>query len=340
MWARLTPAVLLATTLLAGAGGPFGANAAQAAADTTATAAAASIPASAPLPAPKPSGYIQMRQVAQEHVGLTQYLNRARFAVDGKLPENFSYRLLTELEASTGAKTAATPSLREAFVRWSPTKAPIVLTAGQFKAPFSREYLIPLTQLELADLATVLDSLGPKYDVGLMLEHAHGAEFTFQLGVFNGDGANSTANRDSTVMWAARATLRPIPQVGLGFSGTRDGDDSLRWCADASISHLGATVRGEYARRVVRNRPSDKNEFGWYLFESYRVLPRVQLMARQEDYQRPIKGVSRRVRGLAYAAQYDIAPTRVKLLAEFSRRISGAKQLRGDSFIAQVQVVY
>ncbi|MBK7368088.1 MAG: hypothetical protein IPJ04_09330 [Candidatus Eisenbacteria bacterium] len=337
MWARLITAAFAATLLMAAT---LGTPAAQAAPDSTATAAAA-VPAAAaatPLPAPKLSGYIQMRQVAQEHVGLTQYLNRARFAVDGKLPENFSYRLLTELEASTGAKTAATPSLREAYVRW--TKAPVTVTGGQFKAPFSREYLIPLTQLELADLATVLDSLAPKYDVGLMAEYAYGATATLALGVFNGDGANTTANRDSTVMWAARATLRPIPQVGLGFSGTRDGDDSLRWCADASISHLGATVRGEYARRVVRNRPSDKNEFGWYLFESYRVLPRVQLMARQEDYQRPIKGVSRRVRGLAYAAQYDIAPTRVKLLAEFSRRISGAKQLRGDSFIAQVQVVY
>lgn len=308
-----------------------------AAADSTTVAAPATTAAAAIAP-PKVSGYVQMREIAQEHVGLTQYLNRARFAVDGKLPENFSYRLLTELEASTGAKTAATPSLREAYIRW--TRPVLTVTAGQFKAPFSREYLIPLTQLELADLATVLDSLAPKYDVGLMLEHAHGTEFTFQLGVFNGDGANTTANRDSNVMYAARVLLRPVPQVALGMSGTRDGDDSLRWCADASVSHLGATVRGEYAKRVVRNRPSDKNEFGWYLFESYRVMPKLTLMARQEDYQRPIKGASRRVRGLAYAVAYDIAPSRVKLLTEFSRRIAGAKQQHTDAFIAQLQVVY
>ncbi len=305
-----------------------------AAADST----AAPAPGLAPIAPPKLGGYIQVREVAQHQVGLTQYLNRARFSIDGKLPNNFSYRLLTELEAATGAKTAATPSLRETYIRW--THPLVTITGGQFKAPFSREYLIPLTQLELADLATVLDSLAPKYDVGVMLEHAHGAAFTFQLGVFTGDGANTTANRDSTVMWAARALARPIPQLALGLSGTRDGDDSLRWCADASVSHLGATVRGEYAKRVVRNRPSDKNEFGWYLFESYRVVPKLTLMARQEDYQRPLKGVSRRVRGLAYAASYDIAPSRVKLLAEFSRRISGAKQLHTESVIAQLQVVY
>lgn len=306
------------------------------AADSTAVAVAAS----SPIAPPRLSGYIQMREVAQERVGLTQYLNRARFAVDGKLPQDFSYRLLTELESSTGARTAAVVSLREAFVRWSPAAEPVVITMGQFKAPFSREYLIPLSQLEMADLATVLDSLGPKYDVGVMLEHSHGSEFTFQLGVFNGDGANATANRDSVVMWAARTTLRPIPQVALGVSGTRDGDDSLRWCADAQLQHRGAVVRGEYATRVVRNRPHDQNEFGWYLFESYRPVPRIQLMARQEDYQRPVRGVSRRVRGLAYALNWDIAPTRVKLLTEFSRRIAGAKQQRSDAFIAQLQVVY
>lgn len=335
MWARLTPVAFLAAVLIAG---PLGATGARAAAHSTAAAHADT--SAATVPAPKLSGYMHVRVIAQERVGLTQYLNRARFAVDGKLPENFSYRLLTELEASTGAKTAATPSLREAIVRWSPTRAPIVLTMGQFKAPFSREYLIPLSQLEMGDLATVLDSLGPKYDVGVMLEHAHGAAFTFQLGVFNGDGANSTANRDSTVMWAARMVMRPIPQFALGASGTRDGDDSLRWCADAKAQHRGATLRGEFATRRVRGRPVGQNEFGWYLFESYQALPRVTLMARQEDYQRPIKGVSRRVRGLAYAVAYDIAPTRVKLLTEFSRRFAGAKQAHSDAFIAQLQVVY
>lgn len=300
--------------------------------------AAADSTAAAPIAPPRLGGYIQVREVAQEHVGLTQSLNRARFSIDGKLPEHFSYRLLAELEASTGAKTAATPSLRETYIRW--TQPAITLTAGQFKAPFSREVLIPLTQLEPADLATVLDSLAPRYDVGLMLEHAHGAEFTFQLGVFNGDGANTTANRDSTVMWVARTVLRPVPQLSLGLSGTRDGDDSLRWCADASVSHRGATVRGEYAKRVVRNRPSDKNEFGWYLFESYRVVPRVLLLARQERYERPVFGVARRMRGVVFGAAYDVAPAHVKLLAEFSRRESGAHLARTDAVIAQLQVIY
>jgi hypothetical protein len=73
------------------------------------------------------------------------------------------------------------------------------------------------------------------------------------------------------------------------------------------------------------------------VFEAYRVVPSVQLVARQEDFQRPERGVSRRVRGLAWGANLEIAPNRVRLLLEMSRRVSGAKQLQSDSFIAQLQ---
>jgi len=113
--------------------------------------------------------------------------------------------------------------------------------------------------LELADLATAIDSLAPKYDVGVMGEMSLGASAVLALGVLNGEGANAIANRDSTVMIVSRATVRPLPQLGLGASLARDGAD------------------------------------------------------------------------------FDIAPNRVRLLVEFSRRASGAKQARSDAFIAQVQ---
>ena len=104
--------------------------------------------------------------------------------------------MLAELQASAGARSPATVSLREATVKWSP--APFSLTAGEFKTPFTREYLIPVPALELADLATVVDSLAPRYDVGVMGEYALGATAAVSAGVFNGEGANAIANRDCT----------------------------------------------------------------------------------------------------------------------------------------------
>jgi hypothetical protein len=281
---------------------------------------------------------LQVRQLAQKDVGLTTFLNRARFSIDGALPTRFSYRALVEIQASAGARVPATVSLREAIVRWSPE--PFALTAGEFKTPFTREYLIPVPALELADLATVVDSLAPRYDVGLMGEFAVGPIAALAVGVFNGEGANAVANRDSTALLVGRATLRPIPQLALGASGARDGADSLRWGVDAAAQHEGAQVRAEYVTRHVRGRARDQDDFGWYVFEAFRLVPRVQLVARQEDFQRPAHGISPRVRGAAYGSNFEIAPGKVRLLLEFLRRASGAKQTSSDAFIAQLQAQF
>jgi hypothetical protein len=310
---------------------------AASAADSAAVSALAMVTPSLSLPAPRLGGYVQVRELAQEQVGLTAYLNRARFSIDGSLPSKFTYRLLTELEASAGAKSAATVSLREATIKWNP--APFALTAGEFKTPFTREYLIPVPALELADLATVIDSLAPRYDVGLTADVAIGTNATVTLGAFNGEGANATANRDSVVMLVGRITGRPLPQLALGASATRDGADSLRWGADASVQQYGGVVRAEYVTRHIRGRATGRDDSGWYLFESYRASPRVQLVGRQEDFKRPARSASR-LRSAAYGANIEIAPNKVRLLLEFSRRYSGARLTRADSFLAQLQAQF
>jgi len=185
-----------------------------------------------------------------------------------------------------------------------------------------------------------VDSLAPKYDVGVQADYALGTLATFSAGVFNGEGANAVANRDSTVLLVGRATARLLPQLGVGASATRDGDDSLRWGVDLSAQQSGAVVRAEYVTRHVRGRDRGDDDFGWYVFEALRATPRVQLVARQEDFQRPLRGTARRIRGAAYGANFEIAPNRVRLLLEFSRRISGAQQIRGDSYIAQLQAQF
>jgi phosphate-selective porin len=293
-------------------------------------------PAVAAFPAPRLGGYIQLREAAQERVGLTATLNRARFSMDGGLPARFSYRFLVELEASAVARNPATVSLREAIIRWSP--APLAISAGQFKTPFSREYLIPVPLVETADLATVVDSLAPKYDVGVMGEVAYRTFGTLAIGVFNGEGQNATANRDSLVMLVARLVVTPIPQLALGGNATRDGPDSLRWGLESNIEQSGAVVRAEYITRHRRGRARGLDDHGWYVFGSYRVTPRVQLIARQEDFQRPQLGASKRLRGTTLGANIEIAPNRVRLLLEGLRRTAGPGTTHTNAFIAQTQV--
>lgn len=305
---------------------------------TTADSAAAMdpVPAVATFPAPRLGGYVQLRETAQRRVGLTATLNRARFSIDGALPARFTYRLLVETEAAAGAQNPATVSLREAILKW--TRAPFAITTGQYKTPFSREYLIPVPQVETADLAAVVDSLAPKYDVGVMGEYAFRSYATVYAGVFNGEGQNATANRDSLVMAVARLVVTPIPQLALGGSATRDGPDRLRWGVEVNAEQSGAVVRAEYITRHVRGRARNLDDFGWYVFGSYRITPRVQLIARQEDFKRPSLGVSRRLHGTTLGTNIEIAPNRVRLLLEGLRRIGGANQTRTDSFIAQLQL--
>ena len=148
---------------------------------------------------------------------------------------------------------------------------------------------------------------------------------------------NSIVNRDSTVLGVGRLELTPIPQIAIGGSATYDGPGRNRWGGEVSIEQSGAVVRAEYITRHVRGRPKPQDDFGWYVFGSYRVTPRVQVIGRQEDFKRPSLGSSRRVRATTVGTNIAIA-NRVRLLLEGLRRYAGASQRRVDSVIGQMQV--
>jgi len=285
------------------------------------------------IPPPRLGGYLQLRETWVEPTGLTATLNRARFSIDGSLPNRFSYRALVEMQAGATARTAATVSLREAIIRWS--RAPWAIQAGQFKTPFSREYLIAVPALEAADFSAVVDSLAPKYDLGVMAEFA-APIFTVQVGAFNGEGQNAGLNRDSTVLWVARAGVRPLAQATLAGHVARAHRDSVRYGADLSLEHAGWLARGEFLGQWRRGR--DRDDLGWYLLGGYRVLPWLQLIAKQEDYQRPSIGVSRRVSATVGGANVELPGGRTRLLANFVSRRSGFPRRKLNSVIGQVQV--
>jgi len=288
-----------------------------------------------PSAPPRLGGYVQARETLAHGSGLTAVLNRARFSIDGALPSKFSYRFLVELEAPATRTTPSTPSLREANVRWAPSA--FAITAGQFKTPFSREYLLPIPTLETVDFAAVVDSMAPKYDLGVMGEYAPRPWVSVSAGAFNGEGQNASANRDSTVLGVGRVVLRPIAELAVGGSLALDSADSLRWGGEANLEYRGATVRGEYMKRHVDGRASDREDRGWYVLALYRVLPIVQLQFRQEDFQRPNYGIARRVQGTTVGVNLDLVPQRIRLLINGTNKASGAAQRHAHALIAQIQ---
>jgi Phosphate-selective porin O and P len=342
MTSKLASTAALSLAALLNFGGGTPAKAADAAADSTralastggpATATTSTAPAAAAISVPKLGGYLQVREAWADRVGFTATLNRARISVDGALPNHLSYRFLVEYEAAA-ATGAASVSLRDGYVRWA--LAPWTLIAGQFKTPFSREYLMSISVVETPDRATMIDSLATKRDIGVMAEYALGAVAVVSAGAFNGEGQNASANRDSTVLFVQRLTVRPIAGVSLGGSGAEYGSDSTRVGLDAMLECRGLLLRGEYLEqhRVARNQ-FDRGAYG---LVGYRVRPWLQLVARQEEYRRPgptkVKGLTATVGG----ANIDLPGRRTRVAVDVVTRRAYPDRERRTTVSSQLQV--
>lgn len=286
--------------------------------------------------APKVSGYIQFRETYMDEVGLTGSINQARVALDGSLPSRFSYRILSEFAAGGSARTAAGFSLRDAYIRWS--SEPWTLTAGQFKTPFSREFLMSDPDVETADRAAGIEALATRRDIGLMGQYAIAKSATFSLGAFNGEGQNTPANRDSTMLVVGRVLVRPIAPLSMAAHAGAYGSDSTRYGFDFALEGRGALLRGEYIAQASDIREDDDR--AWTVLVAYQVSRVVQLVARQEDLERPGLAPSWRNRATTGGVNLFVPGGKTRLfLGAISRQVGAAAEskMRG---VAQLQVKF
>jgi phosphate-selective porin len=87
----------------------------------------------------KLSGYIQAREVYQSRIGLTSSINRARLAASGSVIEAVTWRIQGEFRTGSVGTGRASVSLQDAYIRYAPKTW--ALQAGQFKTPFTREFI-------------------------------------------------------------------------------------------------------------------------------------------------------------------------------------------------------
>lgn len=293
-------------------------------------------PGAKPAPAPtvKVGGYVQVRETYRSDAKLTATLNRARIGADGNLATGFSYRVLVEYESGGSATTAAGVALRDAYIRW--TRQAFSVTAGQYKTPFSPEYLTSITQVETADRATVVDSLAPKRDIGVMAQYTLENYGSVALGIFNGEGQNRIVNVDSSSLVVGRVTVRPVGFLTLGTNVAAYKSDSTRYGVDGALEYQGITARGEFIWNSRHNGAAvDK---GWYGLVAYKVLPWVQLVARQERFERP--AITGKVRTVATSGGVNawFVGERVRILANYVSRKLGTPGVRTGTLVTQLQV--
>ena len=183
-----------------------------------------------------------------------------------------------------------------------------------------------------------MDSLAPKRDIGVMADYALGATGTLTLGVFNGEGQNITANADSSLLWVGRATVRPIAYLTVGANFAAYESDSTRYGVDASLEYMGAALKGEY---IGQHRDGGGlDDKGWYGQASYRVLPWVQLVLKQEDFRRSDITDAVRNRATTGGVNVEFSGGKVRLLADYVSRKIGVPGTRRGQLITQAQVKF
>src|SRR5919107_757480 len=295
--------------------------------------------ASSSQPAVKLSGYIQGRETYQDNVGLTGTINRARLAAAGSALEGVTWRIQGEFRTGSARTGNPSVSLQDAYVRW--TRNSLGVQLGQFKTQFTREFITSLTEVETADRATVVDSLAPKRDIGLMAEYALGGRLTVSAGVFNGEGQNITANSDSSLLGVARITYRPIPYLVLGLNAARYFADSTRYGVDANVEAPWIILRGEYIgqHRDIADNEDDK---GWYALAAAPVRPWLQPVFKVEWFDRPGIASAGTLKNRAWTAAVNLFPwgRATRFTLEYVARKVGDPGTRKSFALAQAQVVF
>jgi hypothetical protein len=298
--------------------------------------------AQGPSPSPpsvKLSGYIQGRETYQDNVGLVGTINRARLTAAGGLAGNVTWRVQGEFRTGNVGTGRASVSLADGYVRW--THQALGIQLGQFKTPFTWEYVTSLTLVETADRSTVVDSLAPKRDIGLMADYAIGGRATISAGIFNGEGQNVTANTDSSALGVARLTYRPIPYLVLGANAARYFADSTRYGVDASLESPWIILRGEYIGQH-RDLAGTADDEGWYALAAAPVRPWLQPVLKYEWFDRPGVAPAGTLKNRAWTAGVNLFPwgRTTRLTLEYLSREVGDPGVRKSLGLAQAQVIF
>jgi phosphate-selective porin len=168
----LAPGPLAITVLLALAGSSLEAQAPSSEATSSQATSSEAASSQATSSSVRLTGYIQARETYRDGVGLTASINRARLTAYGSVATDVTWRIQGEFRTGAVGTGKATVSLQDAYIRYK--TGDFGVQAGQFKTPFTREFITSLADVETADRATVVDSIAPKRDIGIMADYAVG----------------------------------------------------------------------------------------------------------------------------------------------------------------------
>jgi len=238
---------------------------------------------------------------------------RARLFLDGHaFDKDLKYRMQLAFEGDSADTVGVYPNgqgfewsssnnlteLKDAYLdytKWSAFK----IRGGQFKVPYSRQWLTASGKQQFVDRAITQQVFSPGRDVGVMIHGSVGGEdedlLEYYLGTFDGEGGNQT-NDDGGLMYAFRLAINPLGRVkytesdleqsdrfrfALGFNGWLHEDDNHLdegddWSigGDFAAFYAGFSALFELHHREDHEESDpDVESLGWLAQLGYFVVP-------------------------------------------------------------------
>jgi hypothetical protein len=238
---------------------------------------------------PRFSGYVSMRETLRNDTA-SFAVNRARIAVQA-LPAPFVAVRLQADFAATGTNGDFVPAITDAFIQLAPPDTaswiahnlrPAVIV-GQFRTPFSMEYLTSFSSVVSANRSLGADMLSPRRDRGLSVWLRFPQFVNLAGAIVDGEGSNRTRNPDGKQMALGRLTLLPVRWASISGKWAGQGADH-RWGYDARFVPGNAIIEGELIEREgPLSATATTDARAVYVLAAYRVRPWVQPLVKWEQ---------------------------------------------------------
>lgn len=302
-------------------------------------------------PAPHLGGYVSLlTTVRNDSTSFT--LNRGRVTVTTAPLPYLAVKIQGDLSGGVSGHVSGDSAVRgfeltDAYVQVAPPAAAgpepawrPTLIVGQFKQPFSLEYLTSFAYLRTASRSLAVNELAPKRDIGVQGQVTWRSLVTAALSATNGEGANALENRDGRELVMGRLTLRPFAWLAVAGKVAGEGADHARGY-DARLAWRRLIVEGE---GLHRSRPLpggvSQDAGGGYALAAYRVLPWLQPVFKQEWYadSRAAEGVSttRRQRWSTAGINVETPGEAVRLQVDWVWKSERPHPERNDELDVQV----
>jgi hypothetical protein len=146
----------------------------------------------------------------------------------GELDKKFGYFIQTNF--------INTPAILDAKLYYKFSEQ-FIIDAGLFKAPLSKEFLIPADAIDFVNRARAVAVLAPGRQIGVQARGRidSGVPVDYHLGIFNGNGFGPNTNDNNDFLYAARLAVFPISlsdesssQLELGANAMSSKDRLIR----------------------------------------------------------------------------------------------------------------